>query len=78
MKEDKTNDLIDDLMTVLESHIDEMGIDELFYNAFKLMTFSLYETMDNHKLSLKTMRAGLDEGMHLHLERKKMREHGKL
>ena len=77
MKNDKADELIDDLMTVLESHIDEMGLDEVFSNAFKLMTFSLYECMDNHKVSLKVMRVGIDEGMQLHLERKKTRDHGK-
>lgn len=67
--------LHDDLMTVLDGHMDEMEMQEVFYNALKFMTFAMYECLQDHKLSLKVLRMAMDHGIQMHLN-KKENDHG--
>lgn len=60
----------DDLLTVLDSYMDEMDMQDVFYYALKFMTFTMYECLEDHKLSLKTLRHAMDQGIQLHMQTK--------
>lgn len=68
--EEKISDLRDDLLTVLDGHMDVFENEELFFEAIRFITYTLHETIQNPRLSLKVLRAGMDEGMKQHLETK--------
>ncbi len=68
--QEKINELNDDLMTVLDGHMDEMEMDEVFYNALKFMTFAMYECLDDHRLALKTLKLAMDQGIQMHMDKK--------
>lgn len=67
----KINDLEEDLLTILEVHIDEMETDELFYHIFKYMTTALYSIAPDHKVAMKVLRTGIDEAIEAHVSKKK-------
>lgn len=68
--QEKISELNDDLMTVLDGHMDEFEMEEVFYNAIKFMTFAMYECLEDHKLSLKTLRLAMDHGIQMHMDNK--------
>lgn len=68
--QEKITDLTDDLMTVLDGHMDEMDSQEVFYHAIKFMTFAMYECLEDHKISLKTLKLAMDHGIQMHLDKK--------
>ena len=53
----------DDLLTVLESYMDEMDTDAIFYQSLKFMIVSLYEFTENHKEALKLLKLAMDDGI---------------
>jgi hypothetical protein len=68
--DERIADLTDDLMTVLEGHMDELDTEELFFHSLRFMTLTLYETMDNHKEALKVLRAAMDDGIKTYIDNK--------
>lgn len=58
----------EDLITVLESYMNEMEPNEVFYHAFKFMTSTLYAFNDNHREALKVLRMAMDHGIHAAME----------
>lgn len=66
-KRDKNQEMIiefqDDLLTVLESYMDEIEANEVFYHAIKFMTVALYECADGHQEALKVLRMAMDHGI---------------
>lgn len=67
-KRDKNQEMIsslkDDLITVLESYMEELGVEETFYTALRFMTVALYETTDSHKAALSVLKMAMDHGIH--------------
>ena len=61
----------DDLLTVLESYMDEIEPNEIFYHALKFMTVALYEWSDSHKEALKILRLAIDQGIEAAVKHKK-------
>lgn len=61
--EGKIRELTDDLMTVLESHIDELGSDVMFYTCIKFMTIGLYDNMSSHDQAMKVLKLSIEDGM---------------
>lgn len=67
----KIDDLEEDLLTILEAHIDEMETGEMFYHIFKYMTTALYAMAPDHKIAMKVLRTGIDEAIEAHVAKKK-------
>ena len=63
-------DLQEDLMVVLDGHMDEMDMQEVFYNSIKFMTFVMYECLEDHELSLETLRLAMVHGIQMHIDNK--------
>lgn len=68
--QEKINDMNDDLMTVLESYMDELDTDQLFYNALKFMTTTLYDCAENHQHAFKVLKISMDDGIKNYMDKK--------
>lgn len=64
------DELRDDLTTVLESYMDEIGTEELFYSSIKFLTLALYDCTQNHKEALKVLRSAVDDGIKIYMDNK--------
>jgi hypothetical protein len=71
LTQDKINDLEEDLLTVLEAHIDDIETGELFYLIIRYVTVALYETAPDHREALRILRMGMDAGIKNHVDKKK-------
>lgn len=67
-KQEKISDLCDDLLTALEGHMDEMSVDEVFYNSIVFMIKALYECTETHKEALKILRMACDDAIRTHIK----------
>lgn len=61
--DDKIGDLTDDLLTVLDGHMDEIEMDELFYTSLKFMTITMCDCLENDQKSLRVLRRAMDDGI---------------
>lgn len=61
--DDKIGDLTDDLLTVLDGHMDEIDMDELFYTSLKFMTVTMCDCLENDQKSLRVLRRAMDDGI---------------
>jgi len=68
--QEKITNLSDDLLTVLEGHMDELDNEVIFYHAFKFMTIALYECFESHQEALKVLRMGMDHGIQAAMEKR--------
>lgn len=66
-KQEKIEALHDDLLTVLESHIDEIETGELVYEAIKFMTIQLYEIASRHSEAFRLLRLAMEDGIKTHV-----------
>lgn len=57
----------DDLMTVLESYMDELEMQDVFFYSLAFMTFTAYECLEDHKLSLKIVQGAVENGISQHI-----------
>ena len=66
-KRDKNQETVtcikDDVITILESYMEELGVEETFYTAIKFMIIALYECTPSHKEALKVMKMAMDHGI---------------
>ena len=67
-KKDIVNNLTEDLITVIESYIDELGVEETFYLAISFMTLALHEATDNPKSVLNILKMAMDHGIRSAIE----------
>jgi hypothetical protein len=67
--QEKIIDIQDDLLIVLESYMDEIEANEVFYHAIKFMTVALYECSENHKEALKVLRMSMDHGIQASIDK---------
>jgi hypothetical protein len=68
--QEKIDELTDDLLTVLEGHMEEMDNEELFFHSIRFMTLSLYECMENHQYAFKVLKLAMDDGIKTYIENK--------
>lgn len=57
------NDMKDDLLTVLESYMDVMEPNEVFYHSIEYMTYALCEFNESDKEVLKVLKMAMESGM---------------
>lgn len=69
--QEKIIDIQDDLLTVLESYMDELEPGEVFYHSIKFMTIALYECADSPKEASKVLRLAMDYGIVAAMEQRK-------
>lgn len=63
MTPNEINDLEDDLLTVLEMHMDEQASPQIFFHMFRFMTKVLYEFEANDDNCSNTLRKAIDAGI---------------
>jgi DNA polymerase III delta prime subunit len=68
--QEKIDELTDDLLTVLEGHMEEFESEELFFHSIRFLTMSLYETMENHQQAFKVLKLAMDAGIKTYVENK--------
>ncbi len=67
---EKVQDLHDDLLTVLDGHMDEIPMESVFYESIKFMTHALYECIGYPEDSQVILRLAMDEGIKQYMDRK--------
>jgi hypothetical protein len=68
--EDKIDDLNDDLLTVLDGHMDDLEMDDLFYRSLRFITFSLCKCVENDNKSFRILKKAMDEGIMDYMQNK--------
>ncbi len=63
----KIEDLHEDLMVVLESHMDELETGDLYYEIIKFFTSTLYAHAPDHKQAYKILHAAMNDGIKTHI-----------
>lgn len=71
-QDDKIADLTDDLITVLDGHMDELDMEEVFYYSLRFMTVTMCECLENHHRSLKILRSAMDDGILTYMQNKEL------
>jgi hypothetical protein len=66
----KITDLTDDLLTVLDGHMDEMDMDQVFYESLKFMTMTMCDCLENDQKSLQVLRRAMDDGIIMYMDNK--------
>lgn len=61
--EQTIQELNDDLLTVLEGHMDEMSNDVLFYSCIKFMTTALCDCLESQDQAVKILKMATEDGM---------------
>lgn len=67
-KQEILQQIEEDLLTVLESYMNEIEPNEVFYHCIRFMTSTLYAFNDNHREALKVLRMAMDQGIHAAME----------
>jgi len=62
-KQEKITDLTDDLLTVLESHMDILGRDELFFYTLNFVAKAMYDCIEDHKISREILAKAIDKAI---------------
>ena len=61
--QEQIDDIYEDLLTILEVHIESMDASTLFYHIIKYLTTTLYECAPSHSEALKVLRVAMDDGI---------------
>lgn len=69
LTQEKIGDLEEDLMIVLEAHMDTIEFESLFKHILMFMTKVLYDTAPNHKEAYRVLREGMNEGIKNHVSK---------
>lgn len=69
--QEKIIELQEDLLTVLESYMDEMDTELLFCESFKFMTVAMYQCFDSHQNALKVLKLARGQGIENVMEKRK-------
>lgn len=68
-KQETVSSIYDDLLTVIESYIDEFETNEVFYHCIRFLTEALYESNSSHQEALKVLRLAMDHGIQASIDK---------
>ena len=71
LTQEQMEDLNEDLMVVIDAHIDAFGYEALFTQIFMYMTKALYESAPSHKVAHCILHTALNSGIMNHVSKHK-------